>query len=417
MNIKYFIFFIVLLFTLLALRFYTYYLFLPRLSDSQKIVVNARIVTEPEIKDRLQRFKIKPKGLDIYVTTGNYPIYSYAEFLNLKGKVKVTENDDRKFYTLPFPEIKTIDSKFDLLTSFSLGIRIKAIKIFGYYLSDIQSALLLGIVFGIKQNMPDDFMIILRDAGVVHVIAASGMNVSMVAGSFIYIFQRFFKRRTALFLSLLILLLYVSIAGFEASIVRAAIMAGISFTAGITGRQKYSVYALFLTAVFMLFINPSWIFDVGFKLSFMATLGIITLKPVFDQRMKVLNGSIKDDFNTTLAAQLATIPILLYSFGSINLLSILINLLILWTIPALMVIGGLSIISGLIFAQLGSFISVFSIPLLIYFEVVVRYFDRFKIPLVMEESSWILWVGYYLLLAVFLFFIKKKGELQAKKVK
>lgn len=408
MNIKYFIFFFVLLFTLLALRFYTYYLYLPILSDSQMIVVNARIVTEPEIKDRVQRFKIKPKGLDIYVTTGKYPIYSYAEFLKIKGKVRVTEIDDRKFYTLSFPEINQLDSKSDLLTSLSLGIRAKAIKIFGYYLSDTQSALLLGIVFGIKQNMPDDFMIILRDAGVVHVIAASGMNVSMVAGSFIYIFQRFFNRKTALFLSSLILLLYVSIAGFEASIVRAAIMAGISFTAGITGRQKYSVYALFLTAVFMLFINPSWIFDVGFKLSFMATLGIIILKPVFDQWLKRLSGSIKDDFNTTLAAQLATLPILLSSFGSINLLSILINLLILWTIPALMVIGGLSIISGLIFAQLGSFITVFSISLLIYFEVVVRYFDRFKIPLVMEKSSWVLWVGYYLLFAAFIILRQKR---------
>jgi len=373
------------------------------------IVVNARIVTEPEIKDRVQRFKIKPKGLDIYVTTGKYPIYSNAELLKIKGKVRVTEIDDRKFYTLSFSEINQIDIKSDLLTSLSLGIRAKAIKIFGYYLSDTQSALLLGIVFGIKQNMPDDFMLILRDAGVVHVIAASGMNVSMVAGSFIYIFQRFFKRRTALFLSLLILLLYVSIAGFEASIVRAAIMAGISFTAGITGRQKYSIYALFLTAVFMLFINPSWIFDVGFKLSFLATLGIIILKPVFDQWLKRLSGSIKDDFNTTLAAQLATLPILLSSFGSINFLSILINLLILWTIPVLMVIGGISIISGLIFAQLGSFISVFSIPLLIYFEVVVRYFDRFKIPLVMEESSWTLWVGYYLILISFVLIAKKRN--------
>lgn len=412
MSLKNFILIFVFILSLLILRFYTYYSNLPQFKDGQGVVVNTRIISEPEIEDKLQRFKISPKGMDIYVTSGKYPIYRYGEFLRIEGEMKVSKNDDRVFYSLSFPKISQVNKAPNFLIGLSFYVRAKAIEVYRAFLTDTQSALLLGIVFGIKQNMPDDFYEVLKDAGVVHVIAASGMNVSMAAGSLFFIFQRFFKRRTALIFSLLGVFCYVSIAGFEPSIVRAAIMAGIVYVAGITGRQRYSLYGLFLTAVIMLFIDPSWLYDLGFQLSFMATLGIILLKPIFDQILKIGGGSIKDDFGTTLAAQLATLPILLSNFGSVNLTSVIVNLLVLWTIPALMAIGAISVITGLIFTQLGSFVSVFSIPLLIYFEIVVRYFDRFKIPLEMEKTSWILWVGYYLVISAIVIYAgnKKKAK-------
>lgn len=415
MKIKYFILFFVLVFFLLILRFYSYYSNLPRLKDGQEIVVNAVITSEPEISGRLQRFRISPRGINVYITTAKYPIYKYGEKLKIEGEVRLSESEGRIYHSMSFPKISQINNSSNLSFSLSLWIRNRAIEIFGIYLDPVHSALLLGIVFGIKQNMPDDFFQILRNAGVVHVIAASGMNVSMVAGTFIFIFQRFFKRRIALFVSLIGITMYIFIAGFEASIIRAGIMAGITFSAGLTGRQKLPVYTLFLTILIMLFINPSWFFDIGFQLSVFATLGILIGKPLLDRKIKIFGrlGILGDDLKTTLAAQIATFPILITYFSSVNLLSVIVNMLVLWTIPILMTIGGISIISGLIFTQLGGYFTVFSIPLLIYFEKVVVWFDRYKIPLQIENPSWILWIGYYLLLgAVVVFEVKREKRIE-----
>jgi competence protein ComEC len=426
MNLKYYLFLLFLISALLFIRFYTFYASIPELIDGQAVIIRTNIINEPEIEGKFQRFSIIVRSHRIFITTVKYPIYRYGEFLEIRGKVKVSEKEGKVFYSLVFPEIRALHNNANVIMRVSLFIRERAIDIFESALSPIHSALLLGIVFGIKQNMPDEFLDILRDGGVVHVIAASGMNVSMVAGSLFFITVRFMRRRMALLVSMIGLLIYVCIAGFEASIIRAAIMSSIAFAAGITGRKRLPLYTLFLTALFMLFINPTWITDVGFQLSFMATAGILTLKPIFDLLFEriVSNsigagrlGSISDDLNTTLAATLATVPILLTNFGSVNLLSILINMLVLWTIPFLMIIGGISIILGLFFTQLGQIIAYFTLPLLMYFELVVRYFDRFKIPIMIDNSSPVLWIGYYLILASFLIFIRKKRNVISEKNK
>jgi len=426
MNLKYYLFLLFLISALLFIRFYAFYANIPELIDGQAVIIRTNIVNEPEIEGKFQRFSITVKSHRIFITSMKYPMYRYGEFLEIRGKVKVSEKEGRVFYSLVFPEIRTIKKNTNVIMSMSLFIRERAIDIFESALSPIHSALLLGIVFGIKQNMPDEFLDILRDGGVIHVIAASGMNVSMVAGSLFFIAQRFLRRRLALLVSMMGLLIYVCIAGFEASIIRAAIMSSIAFAAGITGRKRLPLYTLFITGIVMLFINPSYISDVGFQLSFLATLGILTLKPIFDLLFERIApnsigadrlGSISDDMNTTLAATLATVPILLTNFGSVNLLSIIINILVLWTIPFLMIIGGISILLGLFFTQLGQIVTYFTLPLLMYFELVVRYFDRFKIPLMIDNSSPVLWIGYYLILASFLIFIRKKRKVISEKNK
>lgn len=414
MSTKSFVLFFIIIFFTLSLRFYTYYHNQPDLKEGQSITINTTIYSEPEIADKTQKFRVNEKGLAIYVTTSKYPLYQYGDNIHIKGKLKVFNNGDNIYYSLSFPEISKLNKSASPVISLSLFIRKRAIEVFENVLSPTQSALMLGIVFGIKRHMPDELLVILREAGVVHVIAASGMNVSLVAGSLYFVFQRFIKRRLAIIFSLFGIVVYVFIAGFEASIVRAAIIAGITCAAGLTGRQNHSIYALIITAISMLFFNPSWIFDIGFQLSFMATLGIIMLKPIFDHYLIGFRGSITDDLSTTLAAQLATLPILFSNFGSLNLLSILVNLFILWIIPILMVIGGVSIISGLIFTQLGSVISLFAIPLLIYFEIVVRWFDRFKIPLKLDNTSIVLWMGYYLVLAAVVMLLGKKIQVRKK---
>jgi len=141
----------------------------------------------------------------------------------------------------------------------------------------------------------------------------------------------------------------------------------------------------------MLFFSPLLLIDVGFQLSVAATLGILFIKPLLPKHM------VLEDFSTTIAAQLATIPILLTSFGQYAMLSILVNLLILWTIPVIMVLGGIGAICAFFFPFLGQLFIQASYPLLWYIEKVVTVGAVYGWGIHLS-IPWSFVLGYYFLL-------------------
>jgi competence protein ComEC len=260
--------------------------------------------------------------------------------------------------------------------------------------------------------MPADFYDQLQKVGLLHVIAASGMNITMVGGFLLGMFSLFLKRQLALILTMVGIIFYAFMAGFEASIVRASIMGILVFSAQLTGRQNSSFLALFMAGFLMLFKSPSLIYDIGFQLSFMATLGLIYFRPIFflNHRVKrVLEKSFMgDDLVTTVSAQVFTLPILLVNFGSYSLISVLVNAIVLWTVPIVMIVGGLSAIAGLIFEPLGYLLSYLSIPFLLYFENVVRIFSKFGSKSDISSLPVLTIVGYYLILLSIVLLLRKK---------
>lgn len=108
-------------------------------------------------------------------------------------------------------------------------------------------------------------------------------------------------------------------------------------------------------------------------MSVLAPIGIIFLKPLIP-----LKGFLLDDIGTTLAAQIATFPIIFATFGSYVILSILVSALVLWTIPLVTIIGGIGITLGFIFQPVGQLFLFLIFPLLCYFEKVVEYFAHFQ---------------------------------------
>jgi competence protein ComEC len=121
---------------------------------------------------------------------------------------------------------------------------------------------------------------------------------------------------------------------------------------------------------------------------------------------------ISDDIGTTIAAQVATIPILVGSFGTYGLLSILVNALVLWTIPPLMVLGGVGGLLGLVWEPLGSLLLALATSLLWFFTGVVQYFGGFGWQISIGELPIIMIVGYYLVLGSWIWIIWKKRKLQ-----
>jgi competence protein ComEC len=316
--------------------------------------------------------------------------------------------DGKSFLAVKYPDLMPVTKPWSIL-SWVDRLRGDAIGILNRRLNNVYAGLLAGIVLGAKQDMPDDVTSSLQTAGVMHVIAASGMNVSMVAGALLLLLQGVVDRRKALWLSMAGVLFYVFLAGFEPSIVRAGFMAVIVFIGTLLGRQKVSLYTLLLVASWMVLISPQLILDIGFQLSVFATAGILVLQPLFHS---VIKGKWKllfhADITTTLAAQIATLPILLSNFGSINLLSVFINALVLWTVPILMTLGGVGVMVGLIYEPLSVPFLYSSIPFVWYFLSVVTILSRYPVALSFEVFPGSLTVGYYFVLTAFVVALRQK---------
>ncbi|MBI2085996.1 ComEC/Rec2 family competence protein [Candidatus Daviesbacteria bacterium] len=259
------------------------------------------------------------------------------------------------------------------------------------FLPSPQAELLSGVLLGQNKNLPGQLKLALRDTSTLHIVVASGQNLSMVAGFFLSL-AGLIKRRNALFLSLLAVLLYTLLTGVQVPILRAAIMFSLASLASLFGRAKEGWRVLLITAALMLLVNPKWVTDLSFQLSFLATLGVVVVSPILLAYFKVL-PIIGNDLAVTLAAQLMVTPIIIANFHQLSLVGVITNLFIGWTVPFIMILGSLMLVLGSI---LGLATSIF----LTYFIYVVQFFA--SLPFAWEyvgEQVWITWVGYYILLA------------------
>ncbi len=255
-----------------------------------------------------------------------------------------------------------------------------------------QAELLSGILLGNKKNLPGYLKLALRDSSTLHIVVVSGQNLTLLAGLFMNL-SGLLKRKTAIFLSIFAIIFYTILTGGQVPVIRAAIMAILSFTAQIFGREKDGVWALILTASLMLLINPNWLTDLSFQLSFMATLGVIVVAPILEKYLNNLPEFIKLDLAVTIGAQIMVLPLIAQYFHQVSLVGIFSNLLVGWTIPFIMIIGSLMLLAGSVFALLTNIF-------LTYFIYIVQFFA--SLPFAWEyagEQLWIVWLGYYMVLA------------------
>ncbi|MDP3941539.1 MAG: ComEC/Rec2 family competence protein, partial [bacterium] len=399
-----------------------------------KIDVSFVLFKEPTVEGKFQKFSFTPAGRErVFVTVSSFPRYFYGQELHIRGTVKQqkifaknTKNESTETTSLLRTEnvintmfFPTIEAREVWLFSSLSALRKNLITIFSSTLSPATESLMLGIVFGIRSTMPNDLAERLRTTGVIHITAASGMNVTMVAGAVFFLLAGFLRRQIAIVVGFLFVWMYALLAGFEPSILRASIMSSFAFGASLIGRQNTGILALLLTASLMLLISPSLLQDVGFLLSCFATLGIILFGQIAPQgqfgidplqkREGSLLGSFRQDIQTTVAAQAGTLPILFAYFGQYNLLSIVVNALILWTIPILMTLGAAGAVVGLIYRPFASLILYLSLPLLSYIAFVVDVFSRYPAFVQLQNVPIVFVIGYYcIFFSVYLFFRSKR---------
>jgi competence protein ComEC len=230
-----------------------------------------------------------------------------------------------------------------------------------------ESALLGGILLGIESDLPDPLLMDFRDTGTTHIIAISGFNIAILAALFSFFFVRVFRRWWVSLLATMICIVgYTILVGADPPVVRAAIMGGMGLFGRHIGRRQTGVNSLSFTAALMCLFNPLLLWDAGFQLSFMATLGLVKFAdPLLDGFSQIagrclseinvnrLTGPVGEYFLFTIAAQLTTLPVIAYHFQRISLSSFIVNLLILPAQPLVMILGGLSVLLGLVVQPLG----------------------------------------------------------------
>jgi competence protein ComEC len=364
------------------------------LEDGLSISKVARVESQTAFKDTYHSLRTRIDGAQVRVVFDRYTVYQQGEMLKITGSIRNTVLDnDRIMSSIYNPKIERVSGSgffYDL----RIWIRQKIGSAYGLYLPPDEAHLLTGIVLGINSGFSSEFIDAFAVSGVMHVIAASGMNVTLLGGFISGISARYLRRRTALILTVGMLVIYAFLAGLGASIVRATIMGSIAFGAGIFGRQNTARLTLLLTGLMMLIVSPGLFYDVGFQLSFAATIGIMWLK----QLIPKMGGVLGEDFGSTLSAQLATFPIILFYFHSIGLFSPIINLLVLWIVPPVMIMGLIAAILGLLSPALGGLTALSTWPFLTYFLVVVREGSKVSPSVMIKDLPGSLVAAYYLIL-------------------
>lgn len=210
-------------------------------------------------------------------------------------------------------------------------------------LPEPHTSLLAGLVLGARSGLPEEVLTSFRSTGLSHIIALSGYNITIL-GTMVFGFclALGLGRRSAFWIVSLTFVAFVLMTGAAASVVRASMMGFLVLLARRIGRASQAHYALVFVAMAMAFFQPGLLlFDVGFQLSFLATLGLIMLNPWLIDRLTFVPARLgfREAASSTLSANLMTLPLLLYHFGQLSIVAPLANVLVLPLIPFTMLAG------------------------------------------------------------------------------
>ena len=217
-------------------------------------------------------------------------------------------------------------------------------------LPEPEAGLAAGILIGLRDRVDRDLAAAFTTAGVSHVVAISGWNIAIVAAAIAAMTGRLGRRRRSV-VTILAIVAYVAFAGASASVVRAALMAGVVLLARETGRAGRAAAALGWAATLLLVTDPGLIVDAGFQLSSLATAGLIAwATPLTGWIESAGRGRLPhwlaESLGVSLAAQAATLPIILVSFGRLAVLSPLVNLVVVPLVAPAMAAGVLALAGG-----------------------------------------------------------------------
>jgi len=305
-------------------------------SFKNKILVVAPVYSDSNYGDEISFAGILIKPQNFVTDTGR--TFDYIHYLE----------KDAIFFQLNKLKLEVIaHNKGNWLESALLKIKYSFLQKLSLVIPEPQLSLLGGLFLGTKQSLGSDLLAKFQKTGVIHMVVISGYNITIVAEAMSVLFS-FFSFSLRVCFSAAGVILFVVMTGSSAASVRAALMALIALFGRLLGRKYDVVRALLFSAVCMVFYNPLiLVFDPSFQLSFLATLALLTVSPVLAPRLTWLPHALglRETFVATLSTQLFLLPFLLYLTGTFSVVSLPVNLLVLFPVPFTMLTG---FVSGLL---------------------------------------------------------------------
>ncbi len=409
-------------------------------NDKGTIVIEGMVATEPDPGNTTSVFRFSATELQVngvnieasgkaMVTVLRYHEYHYGDILKISGKLGTPPQYDDFNYKdylarqgiysiINYPRIEILDADrgfkplawiYSLRNRLSLSLS-KA-------LPEPQASLAQGILLGLRGNIPYSLNQAFSRTGTAHVLAISGINITVVIGMLLAAGIWLFGKRYSIYiwLALLIIWLYALLTGMNPPVVRGAIMGSLFLLAELLGRQSSAITALTFAAAVMIGIEPQVLWDASFQLSFLAMAGLIFISPYLqvwfrkgvttaagkEGTVAPLGNFIADSFAVTLAAILATWPIIVYYFHIVSFVGLPATFFSVLALPGIIITTALVAVVGLLAPSLAWVIGWISWLFISYFMLVIRAFDALPFSSIRLESIEVWQIClYYVLLAV-----------------
>ncbi|HYG83372.1 MAG TPA: ComEC/Rec2 family competence protein [Verrucomicrobiae bacterium] len=241
-----------------------------------------------------------------------------------------------------------------------------------------QASLGVGYVVGQRSALPPELDEQLQIAGLTHIVVASGYNLTIL----VRLARRIFSRHSK-YLSFIaaagMIASFVLVTGFSPSMSRAALVAGLSLLAWYYGRVMHPVLLLVFSAAVTVLINPFFIWgDAGWYLSFLAFAGVLIMAPMLSKMIykQKTPGLWQQVLIETFSAQVLTLPVILYMFGTLSLVSLPANLVVVPLVPLAMLLTFIAGVGGVLAPPIAGWVGVPANALLQYMTGVVEWVAR-----------------------------------------
>ncbi|MFC2007560.1 DNA internalization-related competence protein ComEC/Rec2 [Chloroflexota bacterium] len=384
-----------------SLRFY---------NDRGIVTIRGMVAQDPEVRDKSTHLNFSVTGIklddswntvagNILIFVPRYPEYRYGDVLQTTGKLETPgqlDDFDYRGYlahqgiytTMLYPEIATLERGrgFKPL-ALVYALRNNMAQTMARVLPEPQASLGQAIILGIRGNIPPLLKTDFIRSGTAHLLAISGLHLSIIAGILLSAGIWLFGRRYYLYiwLALGIIWLYTMLTGMHPPIVRGAIMASLFLTAELLGRQRSALTALTFAAAIMTGVSPYILADASFQLSFLAMAGLVFFFPAFrtlgrkavqtaigeEGAAAAIANIATDSLSATMAALVAVWPVIAYYFGIISLVGPLATFLLLPALPGIIITGALTGLLGLFALPVAQVMGWLTYVFLLYMTTVV----------------------------------------------
>ncbi|MFC1931828.1 DNA internalization-related competence protein ComEC/Rec2 [Chloroflexota bacterium] len=423
-----------------SLRFY---------NDNGVTEIRGMVARDPDVRDKSTHLYIESKEIKLdggwqkikgtaLVFMPRYPTYEYGDVLHITGKLETPAqfNDfDYKDYlasqgiytTVLYPkiEIEAVGEGFQP-RQWIYSVREQVAQTFSRVLPEPQASLAQGIILGIRGNIPQTTKTDFIHTGTAHLLAISGLHLSIIVGILLSIGIWIFGRRHYfhIWLALGAIWLYALLTGLPPSVLRGAIMASLFLIAELLGRQGSAITALTFAAAVMVGISPYILGNAAFQLSFLAMAGLVFLFPAFrslgrravratlgeDGAPASIAGITCDSLSATLSAVIFVWPVVAYYFGIISFVGPLATFLTLPALPGIIIAGALTGGLGFIALPIAQTTGWLTWLFLSYMLLVVNGLAKSSLSFIETGSvDPTLILAYYLILATVIFFSRKKS--------